>query len=773
MTRWGRRLSRSRRTQAAVATCLSFPAALVIFAYCAPFSPPGDRLTVPGTVVLAADGTVLQRDTAGGLRIPIALDAVAPVMIDATVAAEDSRYWRHPGVDPIAVARAALSWRDSPSGASTITQQLSRRVYLQDSSGPRLLRKARESLLALQLEAHRSKREILQMYLNEVYYGRGAYGVEAAARVYFGTSAANLDLARASLLAGLPQIPAAYDRAVDSSAARARQRYVLDRLVAEGKVSRDAADEAAAAPLVFLPVLPPALAPHLVQFALDELARLRPDLAGKRGLVVQTTLDAGLQADAERSVRVRLEELRGRDATNAAVVVLDPRTGAVLAMVGSAGFESADAGEVNMALALRQPGSTLKPFLYAAALERGYTAGSPLLDVATAFPDDGALYAPNNADRRFHGPVTLRQALASSYNVPAVRTLDAIGIDAFLDAAHRFGLRTLTDTERYGLALTLGGGEVRLLDLAAAYGAIADGGLLAEPFAVARVRDSAGRVLYERGEAAMSRATSPEVAFLLADILADPVARVPGFGERSVLDTPFGAAVKTGTTTGWRDNWAVGFTRERVAAAWVGNADGSPMRDISGVDGAGPIWRDVMDAAVTGRDARGFPPPPRMVRASVCVPTGLRPGPDCPSPVDEWFIAGTEPGGTERYYARAPGGQLSAALPDEAAAWASDAGLRRPGAAAVVSVRLVAPADGAVFFVAPELGRQELLLRATAPGAVTISFEIDGAAAGAVRGPDGSVAWLLEPGRHMLRASAAFADGTTATTTSTYEVRQR
>src|SRR5207248_2282519 len=315
------------------------------------------------------------------------VDRVAPRMLQATISAEDRRFLQHFGVDPIAVARA-LANTSAPSGASTITQQLARRLYLADDSSPLAVRKVHEALIALQLEANRSKAEILQLYLNDVYYGRGAYGVEAAARVYFGIGAANLDLAHAAYLAGLPQRPSDYDSVIDA-AAHARQTYVLGRMVDDGWITQAQADAASAELIEILPASLPPIAHQFVAFARAELARLRPDLAGRDGLVIETTLDAGLQSESERLVRLRLATLRG--------------------------------------------------------------------------------------------------ALASSLNIPAVRTLNAIGIDAMLEITHRFGL-SLDNVESYGLSLTLGSGEVRLVDLTNAYAAIAGAGQLAEPFAIARVR---------------------------------------------------------------------------------------------------------------------------------------------------------------------------------------------------------------------------------------------------------------------------------------------
>src|SRR3989475_2833096 len=300
-----------------------------------PLDAPETKGAAPGTVVLDVNGNVLERDGRSGLRIPVRLGNVAPKLLQATLSAEDRRFQQHFGVDPIAVARAALSLGSQPSGASTITQQLARRLYLADDPSPLAARKAHEALIALQLEANRSKAEILELYLNDVYYGRGAYGVEAAAHVYFGIGAANLDLAHAAYLAGLPQRPSEYDSVIDA-AARARQTYVLARMVEDGWITRPQADAAAAERIDVLPTSLPPIAHQFVAFARAELAHLRPDLAGRDGLVIETTLDAGLQSESERLVRLRLETLRDRNATDAALVAIEPGTGRITAWVGSA-----------------------------------------------------------------------------------------------------------------------------------------------------------------------------------------------------------------------------------------------------------------------------------------------------------------------------------------------------------------------------------------------------------------------------------------------------
>ncbi len=753
--------------------------ATVGFARFAPLEAPETRLLLPGTVVVDSHGVVLERDARSGFRIPLALDQIAPRMLQATISAEDRRFLSHPGVDPLAIARALTTLGTQPSGASTVTQQLARRLYLADDARPLLLRKADEARIALQLEANRSKAEILDLYLNDVYYGRGAYGVEAAARVYFGTSARNLDLAHAAYLAGLPQRPSEYDE----PAAIVRQAYVLARMTDDGWITAAQAEAARMQAVATLPAESTPYAHQFVSFALAELARLRPDLAGRDGLVIETTLDAGLQSETERLARLRVAPLADRRVTDAAVVAIEPGTGRIIAMVGSAtDGDPAHGGDINMATTRRQPGSALKPFLYAAAFERGYTPATALLDVPTAFVTPDSTYAPLNFDRSFHGVVTLRTALASSLNVPAVRTLDAIGLGALLEILHRFGLGTLDATESYGLSLTLGGGEVTLLDLTNAYAALGARGQLARPYAIDRVRDAAGRVLYQRAASPPQRVLSEQQAYLLADILSDADARIPGFGGVTPFDLPFPAAVKSGTSTGFRDNWTLGYTPSLAIGVWVGNADGSPMVDVSGVAGAGPIWHEAMLAAALSRPMSTFARPAGITTATVCAPTGLLPGPACPSQVREIFVAGTEPASIESYYVRGAVGELLIDPPTEARAWARDAGLALatdgagPGASARPAkddlLRIVSPSAGSVYYRAPELPTQTLVLRAgVAAGIDRVTFAIDGVVLGDTLGSDAWVAWDLVAGTHTLRVSARLADGTVAAATSKFEVK--
>ncbi len=428
-----------------------------------------------------------------------------------------------------------------------------------------------------------------------------------------------------------------------------------------------------------------------------------------------------------------------------------------------------------MALQPRQPGSALKPFLYAAAFDRGFTAASMLLDVPSSFDTPEGPYQPLDYDRRFRGPEPLRVALASSLNVPAVRTLDQIGVDALLDEAHRFGLDTLTDAEVYGLSLTLGGGEVRLLDLTNAYAALANGGLLTQPYAIERVLDASGRVVYQHEASAPLRVVSQQDAFILSDVLSDNDARTLGFGYAPMLQLPFRAAVKTGTTTESRDNWTLGYTPERAVGVWVGNVNDASMRDVSGVDGAGPIWHGVMEAAFASVTPTWRQPPAGVHQVTVCSPTGLLPGPYCPSPVEEWFKDGTEPTQVETYYQRDASGRLVLDPPAEARAWATSAGLALADAPAGkdATAFVVQPANGSVLYIAPELHEQQALLQASPPpGTQQVEFVMDGSAVATVPASVANTVWSLIPGSHVLQVRALQADGNVLTATTSFEVRR-
>jgi penicillin-binding protein 1C len=675
------------------------------------------RAAFASTRILDRHGTLLYElfDPQGGQRTLVPLAEVPAVLRDATISTEDASFYRNPGLDPVGLLRAL--WLNLTSGrvlagGSTITQQLARAVLLspEEAQQRTVARKAREAVLAYRIEQRYTKDQILEMYLNQVYYGNMAYGVEAASRAYFGKPVRDLDLAEAALLAGLPQAPSAYDPSTDPGTARARQRVVLDLMVKHGYLTQAQADTAAAEPLGFAPQRFPITAPHFVMYVRGVLEeQLGRERLVRGGLTVETTLDSDMQAATERIVREHLAGLTEQHVTNAAVVVLDPATGEILTMLGSADyFDKTIDGEVNVALAPRQPGSSIKPLTYALGLAGDMTAATVLPDIPTTYPagagGDGQAYEPLNYDRQFHGPQRLRPALANSYNVPAVYVLNRIGVHALFAAGRAAGLTTWEDESRFGLALTLGGGEVRLLEHTALYAAFARDGVPLAPFALARVRDSTGRVLIDAtaDRAALPRPPplfgprSAQVSWLMSDILSDNDARLPAFGPASPLRLTRQAAVKTGTTTNYRDNWTLGYTPDYVVGVWAGNSDNTPMLGVGGVTGAAPIWHDVMELIHQGRPERWFPRPAGLEQVEICALSGLLPGPACADRAREWFLAGTAPVLTDTWHVAleidpatgllappdCPAGAKVARTytvpPPEYAAWAAGAGWELP-----------------------------------------------------------------------------------------------
>ena len=646
-----------------------------------------ERTAAPSTRIYDRNGQLLYEilDPHGGAHTPVPLDRIPQACIDATVATEDASFYANPGVDGWAIVRALwinLQGGEILSGGSTITQQLARNLLLspEERTEVTLERKLRESILAWRIARVYSKDEILTLYLNETYYGNLAYGLEAAAKTYFAKSATELDLAECALLAGLPQSPAGYNPLENLDAARERQGVVLGLMVKHGYIMQEEADQAASEDLRFASVAFPIEAPHFVMLVRGQLEReFGLEALYTQGLQVYTTLDLDAQRAAERIVNRRLAQLADtragqppRNVNNAAVVALDPRTGEVLVLVGSPDyFEPRIDGAVNGAVAKRQPGSSIKPITYAAAFDPTrvdpLTAATMMVDVRTVFiTREGDPYVPRNYDRQWHGPVLLRQALASSYNLVAVKVLDYVGIDAMAAQARAMSITTFDDADRFGLSLTLGGGEVRLLELTGAYGAFANGGRRVEPVLITRVEDSSGRLLKVWERSPGEQVLDERVAYLITDILSDNLARISTFGEWSVLNLTRPAAVKTGTTSDWRDNWTVGYTPDLVVGVWAGNANNEPMEHVSGVTGAGPIWHDVMESLLKGRPTREFVEPEGMVRVEVCADSGLLPQGSrgagqqriaggrqptrCPHTVNELFIEGTEPRRTDDWH---------------------------------------------------------------------------------------------------------------------------
>jgi 1A family penicillin-binding protein len=594
-------------------------------------------------------------DPTAGRRTWVPLSRVAPYLQQATIATEDRFFYANVGVDPIAIVRAFYyntTEGEIVSGASTITQQLAKNVLLdpEERNQQTLSRKIREAVLAMELNRRYPKDQILEIYLNQIYYGNLAYGIEAASQVYFSKTAAELTLPEAALLAGLPQSPAIYDPIVNPEAAKARQQVVLNLMVEAGYITPAQAVAAYEEELNYSAPLLQFEAPHFIMYVRELVeARYGPDLLYQEpGIRIHTTLDPRIQGIAEEEVAAQVDALRSRDVSNGAVVVLSTKTGEILAMVGSRDFndESID-GQVNVALRQRQPGSAIKPLTYLAAFERGWTPATLIMDVPVTYPDGpGGEYVPRNYDDKFRGPVLVRAALANSLNVPALKTLEYIGIPALKEISARLGITTLTRDD-YGLSLTLGGGEVTLLELSSAYQAIADGGCRMPPTAILRITDSLGRLIEEYEPPEGGCVLRPEHAYLVTNVLADNEARTPLFGTNSPLKLSRPAAVKTGTTNDYRDSWTIGYTPDIVVGVWMGNADNTQMQRVSGASGAAFIWHNVMERSLAGVPVRDFVRPASIVEYEICSDSGSMPSAACPSRKMEIFAQDQPPLGSE------------------------------------------------------------------------------------------------------------------------------
>jgi len=500
-----------------------------------------------------------------------------------------------------------------------------------------------------------SKDEILEMYLNQVAYGGSTYGIEEAAQRYFGKSAQKLTLTESSLLAGLPAAPSNYSPfGPNPDLAKVRQAEVLRRMVEEQMVSTDEALQAYQTPLALQADVIDIQAPHFVMYVKQLLAeKYSEEVLQNGGLEVTTSLDLDLQNSTQKIVSDEIATLTRLRINNGAALVTTPQTGEVLAMVGSANyFNIAQDGQVNVTVRPRQPGSSIKPLTYSLALAQNFTPASLITDAPVTFDIAGSKpYSPKNYDGKFRGPVTLRESLASSYNIPAVKLLAQLGVSNVLDYAEKLGITTWRARERFGLSLTLGGGEVLMTEMAQLYGVFASGGNLTPLNPILKITDHSGKVLYENTcvlsgtNCPKNQVLDPRVAYQITNILSDNNARTPAFGPLSTLNIPNQeVAVKTGTTNSLRDNWTIGYTSDRVVAVWVGNNDNTPMSYVaSGITGASPIWNKVIRTQLSDENPHTFPVPYGVVKVPVCKQTGTLPCAGCRTAYSEVFIAGTEP----------------------------------------------------------------------------------------------------------------------------------
>ncbi|MGQ0604174.1 MAG: penicillin-binding protein [Anaerolineales bacterium] len=695
-------------------------------------------------------------DPRGGDRQYVAYNALPPEIISATVALEDKTFFTNPGYDVLGMTRALISnIRGEPiQGGSSITQQLVKNtlISLEQRAERSLERKIREVLMAAEIRNTYSPQQVLEWYLNTNFYGNLAYGIDAAALVYFNKHAAQLTLAEAAMLAAIPQNPA-LNPADNFDEAKQRQAVVLDVMAREGFITAERAEGAKAQPLTIQPPVKrfDVQAPHFSVYVRQQAVEILThagyegeDLVNRGGLTIVTSLDLDLQHQAECVAKTQVARLNGapadtvipaeggapceavallpsnrdaaqnRNVTNAAVVVLHPQTGEILALVGSVDYwNTAIAGNFNIAVdGLRQPGSSFKPFTYLEAFRQGFSPASMVLDVRVQYPTaTGEPYEPRNYDEKFHGPVSMRLALARSYNIPAVETMNRVGVDNVIRRAHLLGINTL-ETGNYGLALSLGGGEVTLLDMTYAYSVFANMGVMAgvevpvdlrrpgfrqlNPVSILKIVDRNDETLYEHLPATQP-ILSQELAYLINDVLSDNVSRAPAFGSNSPLVIEGRtAAAKTGTTNDFRDNWTMGYAPQLAVGVWVGNADNSEMQGVSGLTGAAPVWHAVMAYATRNLPADSWPAPPGLVRAKVCVPSGLLPTELCPEMREDIFIRGSEPTAPDNMWQaltinRETGKRATACtapelreervfqvLPPEAAEWAQTARILQP-----------------------------------------------------------------------------------------------
>ena len=728
---------------------------------------------------------------AGERGRPVRLEEMGDRIVVATLVSEDKRFFEHDGVDGLAIVRALaqnVKGVRIVSGASTVTQQL---VKLLDAEGQPSKRtvgvKITEAARAQNLEAVVDKRTILEAYMNRLAYGHGLSGPEAAARGYFGVSSRDLSWAQAAWLAVLPRAPSFLDSYTHPERVRLRQRALLDALRDEGMMSDADHARAVAEAVSVRKIERPFHAPHFVDAVLREAKAAKEPPRG----ATRTTLDLALQEDAEGLVRTHLAALAERGAQNAAVIVVDNASGEVLAWVGSGSYwDESIAGQVDMVRSRRQPGSTLKPFVYALAFGAGHTPADALADVPTRFSESGGTYAPGNFDGTFEGPISAREALAGSLNVPAVRLAAELREGQLLETLRALGMESLDkDARHYGLSLALGTGEVTLRELAEGYVALARGGERI-PLTIA-VNDAStlGR------PASGTRVLDAGVAALVTDSLSDPLARVRGLHGRGPFDLGYPVAVKTGTSSGHRDTWCVGYTHERTVATWVGNADGAPTRELTGASGAGPLFADVMRRAMEEVTTRApLWEPGLLETAEVCPFSGKLPGPACAEHASRHFVTGHGPKETCDMHVRASrspdarpgeapfrcdpeGSRAIVVLPAAFDGWLASQPAGAPGrdafgmpwfarsqvpgcgevAREAIGLRIDSPAAGSVFVYAPEgAGEQAIKLEASLAGSAeaarqvgAVEFVIDGEVVGRSRFPY-QTNWAVARGDHEL-----------------------
>lgn len=714
-----------------------------------------------------------------GTAYPIKLEKLPKHFVDTVITAEDKRFFYHPGIDPIAISRAMLQnikARKIVSGGSTITQQLVRNTYFYPRTLPY---KLLESLQSVCIELRYSKKRILEEYLNRIPYGNGAYGIEAASRLYFAKPAQDLTLAESAFLCAIPSSNKLFDPYKKLPSALKRQKKILKLMCFKGKIGKTEYDISVGENLLLYPKERKFLAPHFCEWIIENYGRRLPEKT-------ETTLDYNLQKKIEFIVNNHISKLKSANVNNVSVVVIDNLTGGIPALVGSSNFfDEKYSGQVNGALALRQPGSAIKPFVYGLAFETGFTASDTIPDLETGIKiDQSGFFLPKNYDKKYHGMVRLRTALACSYNVATTNLASYLGPDQILSKLHQAGLESLKkDAKFYGSGLCLGNGEVTLVELSRAYSAFANKGRL-----------KSLRLLKSEPSFDCGAVFSPEISYIVTDILSDNNARAPAFGEFSPLNLPFRCAVKTGTSKNFRDNWTVGYTPKYTVAVWAGNFSGKPMYSVSGISGAGPIFRDIMLTLEARNKNPDFIMPGGIKKIRICSKSGKLPLKQCSEVLEEIFLNANVPGqycDIHKVYKIDKRNGLTAikncpqqyiekkvyeVYPIEYYNWALNSGIELPpqrtsnipvqdtGMAENGYFDIDSPADGDIFKLDPVL-RKEYQCITLAPkvsaGILSIKWFIDNKPVIANAYPF-SVRWEMEKGKHAINYIAEKKDGTFA-----------
>ncbi len=675
----------------------------------------------------------LSQDEGYGQWTP--LDAVDEKLVTAIVLIEDKRFYSHRGIDLQSLLRAMwqnVSTLSIVSGASTISQQTIKNIY----HFPRTpFLKLIEMWMAVRLEYTLSKKEILEEYLNRIPFGNQTYGITSASQLYFGKTAEHLTWAESALLAGLPKSPTRLNPYRHRESALLRQQLILERIHASGVLATDEYERATAEALTLFPKMNTFRAPHFCDYVMTL----------KHTDTLQTTLDASLQDQAERIIDDQLKRFSNSNLTNASALVIDNRTGAILAMVGSGNYlDSLHDGQFNGVFSLRQPGSALKPFTYALAFEKHITPASVIPDIETIIPTAQGQFTPTNYDHQFHGPVRARVALACSYNIPAVRVAMDVGPGELLEKLRACGFESLTESaEYYGHGLTLGNGEVSLFEITRAYASLARGGTVPELSGIAT----------ETSRVKRTGVFSEATCFLISSILSDEAARASAFGYGSALSMPFPCAAKTGTSSDFRDNWTIGYTRDYTVGVWVGNFDNSPMLDISGITGAGMVFHEIMLAVTRGKTMTPFRIPNTVSKQKICSLSGKRPHAGCHATLAEYFTSGTEPVETCDWH-DSDGRMVPQAMGTSYRDWLKEKRYTEGHSLSTQkSVRIIYPASNSVFKIDPNtpISSQALYFQASS-NAKEIKWLLNGTLIGNSPAPFNQE-WQLKIGKYKLRAS--------------------